>query len=492
MESQAAPAPGGFDRLREHSIGLPQVLFQSITHMAPGAAIAFSILVSVQFSGPALPLAVIVAMIACALVANSIGQLAKHVPSAGGLYAYVTRALGPAVGFMVGWVFLLFEPLVAPLLFLIFAWVTTDVFLADVGWDYTGQWWIWVIVAAAIVFFLTYRDVRLSTEAGVLLGIFEIAVFLALAIWMILSNVDDLTLQTFNPQNNEVGTFEGTFKGMVFAILAFIGFEAAAPLGEEARDPRRTIPRAVVGSAIIVGLFYVITSYAWVIGTGFDNFTEETLAQANPWRELGEIFWAGGWVLIFLAIINSAIANANAGVNAATRVIYAMGRNGVLPRIFARTHPTHKTPHVAIIAQTIFGVAMALLFGWKWGPLTGFVVMATALTILVILVYITVCIASIVFYWRERRSEFNPWLHGVFPVLGAAAFLAPLYYQYRPLPDYPMRYANWFALIWLGLGVVVTAWMWSTRKEALENAGKVFIDDDEPATPAAPAPGAAS
>ena len=73
------------DRLRERSIGLPQVLFQSITHMAPGAAIAFSILVSVQFAGPALPLAVLAALVACLLVASSIGQLAKEIPSAGGL-----------------------------------------------------------------------------------------------------------------------------------------------------------------------------------------------------------------------------------------------------------------------------------------------------------------------------------------------------------------------------------------------------------------------
>ena len=102
MESPAA-AP---DRLREHSIGLPQVLFQSITHMAPGAAIAFSILVSVQFAGPALPLVVLAALVACLLVASSIGQLAKQIPSAGGLYAYVARALGPAPGFMVGWAFL--------------------------------------------------------------------------------------------------------------------------------------------------------------------------------------------------------------------------------------------------------------------------------------------------------------------------------------------------------------------------------------------------
>lgn len=470
--------PRTFDRLREHSIGLPQVLFQSITHMAPGAAIAFSILVSVQFAGPALPLSVVFALIACLLVASSIGQLAKHIPSAGGLYAYVTRALGPEAGFMTGWAFLLFQPLVAPLLFLIFAWATQDVVQNDVGWDYTGQWWIWVVLAAAIVFFLTYRDVRLSTNAGVVLGVFEIGVFAALAIWMILSNFGDNTLSVFDPSNAPGGTFTGVFKGMVFAILAFIGFEAAAPLGEEARRARWAIPRAVVLSALGVGLFYVLTSYAWVIGTGFNNFTTDTLAQANPWRHLADVYWGGGWVLIFFAIINSALANANAGVNAATRMIYAMGRNGVLPRAFARTHPTHKTPHVAIIAQTVLGLVVALLLGWKYGPLTGFVVIATAVTIVVIVVYMTVSIACTAFYLRERRAEFKLWLHGVVPALGALAFLAPLYYQYRPLPPYPMRYSNWFAIGWLLAGLVITAWMTRNRRQALVDAGRIFVEDE--------------
>lgn len=494
MEDGTARARS-FDHLREHSIGLPQVLFQSITHMAPGAAIAFSILVSVQFAGPALPLAVLAALAACLLVASSIGQLAKEIPSAGGLYSYVSRALGSAVGFMVGWGYLLFQPLVAPLLFLIFAWAVDDVWTADengLGID-TSLWWLWVLVAALIVFSLTYRDIRLSTNAGVALGIFEIAVFFALAAWMLLSNIGDLTLQTFNPSNNEVGTLEGTFKGMVFAILAFIGFESAAPLGEEAKHPRWTIPRAVIGSAFLIGLFYVFTSYAWVIGTGFDNFTEVTTAAANPWRDLGEVFWGGGWVLVFFAIVNSAIANANAGVNAATRVLYAMGRNGVLPSAFARTHPTHRTPHVATIAVNALGVVIALLMGWKWDPLTAFVIIATAVTIVVICIYITTCIACAVYYYQRKRDAWNVWLHGVFPIAGALIFLAPLYYQYRPLPPYPIRYANWIAIGWLLGGLAVTAYFVRMRPQALTNAERIFVEDETvatetPETGAAPAP----
>src|SRR5919197_975077 len=235
----------GFEHLREHSIGLPQVLFQSITHMAPGAAVAYSIYISVPDAQQALPLSVALALIACICAATAIGQLAKLMPSAGGLYTYAARSLGPWAGLLVAWLFVGFQPLVAPFLYLEFGWAMGEVMKSEAGWSYTGQWWIWVLLMTVIVFLLTYRDIRLSTTAGVILGTFEIGVFAALALWMLFSNAGDLNVQPFNP-NHAAGHWSGVFKGMVFAILAFIRFEASAPLGEEARHPRYTIPRAVV------------------------------------------------------------------------------------------------------------------------------------------------------------------------------------------------------------------------------------------------------
>ena len=281
-----------FDRLRVHSIGLPQVLFQSITHMAPAAAVAYSIYISVPSSKQALALSVLLALIACLCAASAIGQLAKLEPSAGGLYAYAARSLGPWAGFNVAWLFILFEPLVAPFLYLEFGWAMREVMSSEAGWHYTGQWWIWALLMTVIVFLLTYRDIRISTTAGVILGAFEIAVFGGLAIWMLLSNAGDVNLQPFNP-NHAVGHWSGVFRGMVFAILAFIGFEAAAPLGEEAKNPRRTVPLAVVGSALAIGLFYVLCSFAWVFGAGFNHFVDQATG-ADPWRNLGKVFWSTG------------------------------------------------------------------------------------------------------------------------------------------------------------------------------------------------------
>jgi amino acid transporter len=480
-------APRRFDHLREHSIGLPQVLFQSITHMAPAAAVAYSIFISVPFSQQALPLSVGLALIACICAATAIGQLAKLFPSAGGMYTYTARTLGPWAGFLVAWLFILFEPLVAPFLYLEFGWAMSDVFENSIGWHYTGQWWVWVVLMTVVVFLLTYRDIRLSTTAGVILGAFEIAIFGALSLWMLFSNAGDLNVQPFNPTHAQ-GDWSGVFKGMVFAILAFIGFEAAAPLGEEAKHPRRTVPRAVVGSAIAIGIFYVLCSYAWVFGAGFDNFVKQATTNADPWRNLGRIFWSGGWVLVFLAICNSIAANSNAAVNAATRVFYALARNGLAPRPLGHTHPRFRTPHIAIIWMSLFALVLSLLFGWKWGPLNGFFTIATMAVPVVILVYMLVSAGCIRWYLGPMRRQFNLLLHVVLPVAGVVLFFFPLYYQfYKYPPVYPEKYGNWVDIGWVVLGLVLTVWLVRVRPERLRDMERVYVEDETVAPEAPPA-----
>src|ERR687884_888057 len=473
MEAARAPAPArSFDHLREHSIGLPQVLFQSITHMAPGAAVAYSIYISVPFSQQALALSVLLALVACLCAAVAIGQLARLEPSAGGLYTYAARSLGPPAGFIVAWLFILFEPLVAPFLYLEFGWAMREVMGSEAGWHYTGQWWIWATLMTVIVFLLTFRDIRLSTTVGVILGAFEIAVFAALAIWMLLSNTGDLNLAPFNP-DHALGGWSGVFRGMVFAILAFIGFEAAAPLGEEARNPRRTVPFAVVGSALAIGLFYVLCSYAWVFGAGFDGFVKQATG-ADPWRNLGKVFWSTGWILVFLAICNSIAANSNAAVNAATRVFYALARNGLAPRPLGHTHREFKTPHVAIIWMSAFALVLSLVIGWKWNPGVGFGVIATGAVPLVILVYMLVSAGCIVHYTRERRAELNPFLHVLLPLAGIVLFFFPLYYQfYKAPPTYPVKIANWVAVVWTVIGIALTVWVTTTRRDRLRDIERV-------------------
>src|SRR3954454_12385754 len=399
------------------------------------------------------------------------------------MYTYAARSLGSPAGFFVAWLFILFEPLVAPFLYLEFGWAMNDVFQTEVGFHYDGQWWIWVALMTAIVFLLTYRDIRISTMAGVILGGFEIAIFAGLSLWMLFSNAGDINLQPFNPSHAD-GHWSGVFKGMVFAILAFIGFEAAAPLGEEARRPRRTVPRAVVGSAGVIGLFYVLCAYAWVFGAGFDDFVKQATG-ADPWRNLGKVFWSTGWILVFLAICNSIAANSNAAVNAATRVFYALARNGLAPRQLGHTHPEFKTPHVAIIWMSAFALVLALVTGTIWDPLTAFSLLATLAVPVVIVVYMVVSVGCVRHYLTVRRAEMNPFIHVVLPIAGIILFALPLYYQFiKQPPTYPIKAANWIAIAWVVIGAGLTLWLTSRRRDKLSDIEHVYVEEEPALEPA--------
>jgi amino acid transporter len=469
-------------RLNEESIGLPQVLFQCITHMGPAAAVASSLLVGFSFAGAAMPLSIILAMAVCLLIAVCVGQMGKHIRSAGGLYVYVAEGLGERAGTFVGWLYLGVEPLIAPIIFMVLGQIVGNVFANDIG--VAIPWWVWTVLAAGITYVLNVRDVRLSTNAGIVLGTIEITIFGVFAIYMIAKAGSANTASVFNPTGTAGSTWSGMFKGMVFSILAFQGFETAAPMAEEARDARRTIPRAVFLSTLGIGVFYVVCVYASVLGWGVDRMAGYA-KDPDPWRTLATHFWGLGWILIFFAVVNSALANGNAGVAASTRGVFALGRARMLPARLGEVHPQHRTPAPAVAAQTVFTIVVALVLGAVAGVTNGFSLLATIVTILVIVIFILVCLSSTVYFWRRRRSEFNVFLHGVCPVVAALVLLTPLYYQFFPLPDYPVRWGNWVALAWLVAGVPMSGLMLRRqRASGVESLLELGHDDVVAAQPA--------
>jgi amino acid transporter len=487
--AQSAPSAG----LAREAIGLREVLFQSITHMAPAAAVAFSIIVGANFAAGALPLSVLFALVGCLLVAVSIGQLAKQLPSAGGFYTYAARGLHPAVGFLVGWGYAFVEPLVAPLLFLIFGNVVGGTLQAEFGWSY-DTWWVVAAVAAAVVVFLFgWFGIRLSTGAGTILGLFEILVFAALAVTLIVKAGDANTLSVFGTGFATVegfGGLSGVIAGSVYTILAFIGFEAAVPLAEEAKDPRRTVRLAVVYSCLLIGLFYVLTTYAATVFFGPEKFAEfPASGDGNPWDALARTAWGAGWVLVFLAIANSAIANANASANAATRTWFAMGRIRLLPRVLEHVNPRWRSPDVAVAVQFVVGVVVAVWLGLQYEPLTAFALVGTIVTAVIIAIYMVVNLSCLVFYLRERRDQFNLLLHGLVPLLGIAAFVPALltavgikaFDFISPLP-YPISLVGPVVGIWFAIGVVFLIVLATRRPDRLRATARVF--GDEPAAPA--------
>ena len=482
--------------LRRNAIGLREVLFQSITAMAPGAAIAASIPAGAAFAGGALPLSVIVALVACLFTASSIGELARHLPAAGSVATYTSRGLHPTLGFLVAWGYVFVEALVPSLLLLQLGFTTAAVLHGEWASYPADLWWPWALLGALIIGAAGYFGVRASAEMGTILGAFEIVVFVVLAVLFVIKAGSANTLSVFGTSftpSDHAGA-AGVIAGSVYTVLAFSGFEAAAPLAEEAKDPRRTIRRAVIGATLGIGLIYVFTTYAADVLVGPAKFAGFGTSGALSWDGIARASYGLFWVLVFLAIVNSTIANANAGSNVSTRTAYALGRIGIFPRSFTRVHPVHRSPLVPVAIQFVIAVVVTLVLGFAYTPVTAFLLIATIIVIVVVAVYILVNAACIGFFLRHQRSSFNPLLHLVFPVLGIVAFV-PALLTAAGLPVFsfvarltpPVSYAGPIVGVWMVLGLVYLAYLWSRHRQRVVDTGLVHVDSDVDGEPVATA-----
>ncbi len=479
VESSTTPEP---TKLRANAIGLPGVLFQSITTMAPASAVSFSLGAAIPFAGGALPLAVLIALIVCSLIALNIGSLARHLPSAGGYFTYVSRGLGSPVGWLTGWLFSLTYLLIVPLQLLVLGPVmdsaVNQYFHLSFG---AAGWAVWAMVFAVIVFGLTYFGIKISADTSVVLGAIEISIFVLLSIWLIVTAGNGNTTATFNPASSlEPGLngWQGILHGMIFAFLAFAGFESSAPLAEEAHNPRRTVPRAILLAVVSIGVFYVFCSYAGVVGWGFNNIAKYPL-DPNPWGTMANRVWGAFSFIAIFAILNSALANANAGVNAASRVLYAMGRTNTLPAPLMHINARFRTPDLAIIFTMIVGVVFTLWPGIVYGPAIAFGLLGTIITIFILLVYMAVCLSVPFFYRRERRGEFSVLRHIILPAVPFVILIFPIVAQFYPAPSPPYNLAGPICAAWLILGVIIVIILNMRAPAALARSGKVYLDETD-------------
>ena len=476
--------------LRRDAIGLREVLFQSITAMAPAAAVAASIPAGAAFAGGSLPLAVLVALVACLFTASCVAELARELPAAGSVATYAARGLHPAVGFLVGWGYVFVEMLVPPLLLLQLGFTVAGTlhdewpsYPAELGWPYS-------LAGAAVIAVAGYLGVRASARFGTVLGAFEVLVLLVFAALLIGRAGGANTPSVFGTSHTAAGHsgIGGVFAGSVYTVLAFAGFEAAAPLAEETREPRRTMHRAVLGAALGIGLFYVVTTYAMTVYFGPDRFAAFGASGNASWEGVARASFGFFWVLLFLAVVNSTIANANACANVSTRTAFALARVRVLPHLLATLHPRHRSPVAGIAVQTVVAVAAVLGLGLGYGPETAFLLLATVIVTVVIGVYIVVNLACAGHFIRTGGGALKPVRHLLFPVLGIAACVpALLTAAGLPVFDFvteltpPVSYAGPIVGVWMAAGVVVLLVLTRRHPERIAETARVHIEEDAPA-----------
>jgi amino acid transporter len=491
-------------QLRRGVVGFGGVLFQSITFMAPAIATAFSIPIGMAFGGGATVLAVILALIASLFVASSIGQLAKHMPSAGSFYTYVSSSIHPGLGFLVGWAFELALLIGGAFLATQVGIIVSGTLNSEFGTP-ASLWWIWMVLGTVLVFTIGYLGIRASTRVGVVLGAFEVLVILALAITLIAKAGSHNTLSVFSTQfanNPKYRGFSGIIAASVFSILAFIGFEEAAPLAEEAQHPRRNVRLAVLLSCLGVGIFYVINTYASTVFFGPRRMLGfVSVGSANPWQNVlaREAWGAAGFVIVFLALLNSVIANLNAANNSSTRNLFALGRIRLLPSSFALVTKRHRAPYLGLWAQMLITIGVSLWLGLQYTPYTAFALTATVIVDVFVPLYILLNVACIVYFARYRRNEFNWLLHGLIPVIGILAFIPaffagagiPVFSFITALPS-PLSYAGPAVGVWVLIGLIYLGYLYARHPERIGETRRVFITEEpQPVSAGSDPPGGA-
>jgi len=476
-------------KLEGNAIGLREVVFQSICSMAPGAAIAASIPFGSPLAGGALPLAVLFAFIGILFTASSIGQLAKHIPAAGSVATYSAIGLRPWVGYLVGWAYAAVEVLIVPLVMLQLGYTVAGEWNANSKGFPLGSWWVFMTLGTLLVCFLVYRGVRTSAKVGTWLGFFEISVFVLLGVFLVFKAGHNNTLSVFTTAHANAKGFHGwsgVIAGSVFTLLAFSGFEAAAPLAEESKDPRKNVPKAIMIATVSIGAVYIFTTYAATVVFGPDRFKD--FAGYNngvPWDGLAKGASGIFYVLVIIAIVNSTIANANAGANVFTRTAYAFGRVGAFPRSLANLDAKYKSPRNALLLQLIVGLALGLGLGFKYTPQVAFGIVATGLVVIVVLVYIVANIACIGYYAKHRKEERHLFLHIIVPVIGVL-FLIPGFLNAAGITGVPglgfivslakpLSYAAYFMALWMAVGVVTLFILKKKNPKAIEEVATIHI-----------------
>ena len=429
MAVEAAQSSEGTVRteLRENVVGLPGMLMQGIATIAPSFAILASFVFIVSWAGVVTPWAYLFGGALLCLQALSAAQLARVFPSAGGWYTWIARALHPRAGFFAGVLFSVWLPPVGALTLSFLAKTVLEPSI-KAEYDVTIYWWIWVALCLALVIYFAYQGIVLSEKGLIITGTIEIVIMVALAISGLASpGPGGFSLAPLNPGNFGLAT--NLFLGVVFSIFAFSGWESTGPLAEESKNPKRNVPIGLVGSVIVLMIYFVFVTWGYLVGIGVDKVGGIPTASAFPVATLAQRVWSGAWVFLLFALLNSAIAVSIACFNGGTRTWYGMGRSGVLPAALGKVNPKRKTPinaiHLEVGVQVLAFVCVLI-----WGVENVFFTWANAITIGLVLMYILANIGVVKYYLTEARDKFNPWLHVVVPVVASAAGIVVVWKSY--------------------------------------------------------------
>jgi amino acid transporter len=445
----------------------------SLAVITPAGAILFLPIPIAANAGVAMPLSIVVAFVVVLVIMNAVYRFSQRISNAGSFFAFVRDSLGVRAGFFAGWLFLAFYPVLVGLDMILFGATLNGIILAHGGPNI--PWWLLMLIGLALIWGIAVLGIRLSVRSDLALLTFEFSVLLALALTILFKGAPggNWHQHVFNPSASPSG-----YSGAVFGVLAFTGFEAPAYLGEEVERPRRTVPRAILMTTALIGVVYLFFFYIATVGYGLSNISKLP-ADPAPWDTIGRSYWGSGpTVLVDIASVVALIAGGLAAQNGAARMVFALGRDGLMPRLLGRTLPRFGTPAAAL--TVIFGgsIAMGLGFGLGFQPLPAFSLLSLIVTLCALGVYALAQVGLARYFWR--LGQFNPFWHGLLPTLAVAAIVYLFIKNVSPKPPYPSDLAIWIAIGWATAGILGMIGLMIFKPGQLAEAAEIIGEGDTP------------
>lgn len=443
--------------LRAQCLPFSGVLAQSIANIAPSAAPALFIPSVFAISGNGTWLTFILSTIAIVLIGYNINHFASKSASPGALYTYASKELGPYVGMISGWGLLLAYVLTASAVVCGFA-NYGNVLLEVMGIN--GSPIVLVTVGVLSSWFIAFKDIKLSAKMMLLFEAISVLCILLLAGVILVKHgfnfdLQQLTLQDVSPDSIK--------SGLVLAIFSYVGFESATALGDEAKNPLRTIPKAVISSGLAVGIFFIVLSYTEIMGF-IGNSVKFNEAEA-PLVMLAQNNGLGFMsVILSLGALISFWACVTASINAGSRVLFTMARHNIFHPSLGNVHENNETPYIAVTIISIIVLTptiILLAYGNKLFDIFNW--LATIATFGFLLNYLLIVIAAPVYLYREKRLKVQ---HIGLALISIIILLITIVGSVYPLPAYPFCLFPFIFIAWIILGGLWFAII-SIRKSSL-------------------------
>jgi amino acid transporter len=458
-------------QLRRGTLGVLGIAFFVVSAAAPLTAMAGGAPVAMLLgNGPGIPLAYVVVSVILLIFAVGYTAMARHHTSTGAFYSYVACGLKQPAGGAAAIIALLGYNAMQIGLYGLFGAATSAFFAENLGVDL--PWWVFVLVALALIGVCGYRQVDLSVKVLAVLVTLEFLIVLVLDIAILIQGGGGgggpITLTPFTWSSFISGSVA---IALLFNFASFIGFEATTIYSEEARDPKRTVPRATYLAVLTIGLFYTVTTWLMVEAQGATGL-QDFLAGLTP-DPTAFLFVLGGTYLgpalttvMALLFISSVFAALLAFHNAVARYCYALGREGLVPAHLGRTHAVHLSPHVGSVSQSILALVVVLLFVVTGqDPVLALFTWLTQLGTLAIIVLMALAsFAVLAFFAANRHLDPNVLRTMVAPLVGGVVMAAVAVYaasQFGLLIGNPESALRWAlpALIVVAAAVGIIAAM---------------------------------